>query len=187
MRRSEAPIGEVSTIGPAAGRWMPPRMGWCHGGSVLAQTGCDTSDRGTSDPGEQDTSIPDARPEDQERSTGDDDPAPNEQAVERLTAATGALVDRWGDQGAFYASMAALHAGYSTTQLVDAAVTGALRADGSVDGVEPERPPAGLLGEVVASRSTRPAQPPVVAISTSTVGVVLAAATQVTDLRFRLS
>jgi hypothetical protein len=84
-------------------------------------------------------------------SVGGDPTAPGPSAAtERFVEAANALVDRWAERDAFFVVMWALDLGYSPDQIIDAAVGGMLRADGTISGesgdvVAPARPPAGLL------------------------------------------
>jgi len=71
-------------------------------------------------------------------------------ASERFVEAGNALADRWSERDAFFVVMWALDLGYSPDQIIEAAATGALDADGTISDpsggtVVPERPPAGLL------------------------------------------
>jgi len=62
---------------------------------------------------------------------------------EAISTAVDVLVDRWGDDGAFFAIMASLDAGYTAAQIVDGAPT--LTADGTIPGERPDGSPLDLL------------------------------------------
>lgn len=88
--------------------------------------------------------------------------SPGQSTVASETVASGvtpavaaeALVDRWGsDRDAFYVVLWSLDKGYSAVQIISAAPTDLIRADGTIvaaDGslVEAEREPAGLLARL---------------------------------------
>lgn len=67
-----------------------------------------------------------------------------------LRASAKGLVDRWGDEGAFFVVLAALDRGYLVGQITEALDAGTLHADGTVSGVDPAGEASNLLTTVAA-------------------------------------
>jgi len=69
-----------------------------------------------------------------------------------IAAAADLLVDRWGDDGAFFAIMASLDTGYTAAQIVDDAPT--LTADGTIPREGPSGPSLDLLTPLDAGNAS---------------------------------